>query len=299
MAEEEINYVKEVIKSDVNLVYVGLMCFLMLAVNFWGFLPLLVAGEIAAIFIAQNPRVQRIMRARRNKDQKMEVQDTEKSIVTALPANYQNDFQSVKHLCEEIERRSSDVNDPGGNSMLGGVIEKLSAFRFEYARMLRAHHMLSNRNYRNLQNMLKSEISKADQAVEREQSPQVRHALAQNLNILKKRFARIEKLDELVRLLEARLLVVRNSLSLIQDEVYTFTNVAGISDLVDNLLSNLSISDEFRTAYEDVLVAEASESAISALEASPFESSLSQSFEPPSEEETPHRPPRDHIRRVK
>jgi hypothetical protein len=51
--------------------------------------------------------------------------------------------------------------------------------------------------------------------------------------------------------------VTRNSLGLVQDEVYTFTNVAGISGLVDNLLTNLRMSEEFRSAYEDVLNAEA------------------------------------------
>lgn len=294
MAEEEINYVKEVMKSDVNLAYVGLMAFLTIVFS-WGFLPLLVAGEIAALFIAQHPRVQRLIRSRKNKDQVLETQDAEKAIVAALPANYQNDFHSVRRLCEEIEKRSGDVNDPGGNTLLTGVIEKLSAFRFEYARMLRAHHMLSTRNYRNLQNMLSNEISRAEKAVEKEDSPQVKHALAQNLNILRKRLARIQKLDELVRLLEARLQVVRNSLSLIQDEVYTFTNVAGISDLVDNLLSNLSISDEFRSAYEDVLIAEASDAGIASLEAS--QSDFGQVYE--STEEEQRRPPRERLRRVK
>ncbi|HEY7544398.1 MAG TPA: hypothetical protein VID27_05930 [Blastocatellia bacterium] len=297
MADEEINYVKEVMKSDINLGYVGLMAFLTIVFS-WGFLPLLVAGEIGALFIAQHPRVQRLIRSRKNKDQVLEVQDAEKAIVAALPANYQNDFNSVRRLCEEIEKRSSDVNDPGGNAMLGGVIEKLSAFRYEYARMLRAHHMLSSRNYRNLQNMLSNEISRAEKAVEMEDSPQVKHALAQNFNILRKRLARIQKLDELVRLLEARLQVVRNSLSLIQDEVYTFTNVAGISDLVDNLLSNLSISDEFRSAYEDVLVAEASESGIASLEVSSSEADFGNQYETPPEEEQ-RRPPREHLRRVK
>jgi hypothetical protein len=74
---------------------------------------------------------------------------------------------------------------------------------------------------------------------------------------LKQRLGRIRKLDELVRLLEARLQVIRNSLGLVHDEVYTFTDIAGISGLVDNLLTNLRLSEEFRTAYEDVLSSEA------------------------------------------
>ena len=294
MADEEINYVKEVFKSDLNLGFVGVMAFLMMVINFPGFLALLAAGEIGALFIAQDSRVQRIIRSRKNKDQKLETEDSEKSIVAALPVSYQNDFLSVRNLCDEIERRSSELEGEESNALLSGVTEKLSAFRFEYARMLRAHHLLSTRNYRNLQNMLSSEIARAEKAVEKEGSEQVRQALSQNLNILKKRLAKLEKLDELVRLLEARLQVIRNSLSLIQDEVYTFTNVAGISDLVDNLLTNLSISDEFRSTYEDVLITETA-SGMSALEASPPDP------ETLVEEEdlARRRNAREHIRRVK
>jgi hypothetical protein len=298
MADAEINYVKEVLRSDLNLCFVGIMAFMMLVINFPGFLALLAAGEIGALFIAQDSRVQRIIRARKNRHQKLETEDSEKSIVLALPPAYQNDFSSVRNLCDEIERRSSELDDKGSNAMLSAVTEKLSAFRYEYARMLRAHHLLSSRNYSNLQNMLNNEIIRAEKSVDREESEQVRQALVQNLNILKKRLARIQKLGELVRLLEARLQVIRNSLSLIQDEVYTFTNVAGISDLVDNLLTNLSISDEFRSTYEDVLITE-TDQGISALEASPGEQDMAEEAEEPAEEERRRRGARDHIRRVK
>jgi hypothetical protein len=298
MTDEEINYVKEVLKSDVNLIYIGVMVFLMLVVNFLGFLPLLLAGEICAVFIAQNSRVQRIIRSRKNKDKDLEIQDTEKSIVQLLPPSYQSDFHSMRTLCEEIERRSNELRDPGNKSLLAGVIEKLSAFRYEYARMLRAHHLLSSRNYRNLQNLLNNEISRAEKAVAAEKSEQVRHALAQNLNILKKRLARIQKLDELVRLLEARLQVVRNSLGLIQDEVYTFTDVAGISDLVSNLLDNLSISDEYRSAYEDILITEAD--GISGLDDSLLEvNPVDPNAESAEEEVSRPRKPREAVRPVK
>ena len=298
MADADINYVKEVLRSDLNLGFVGVMAFLMLVINFPGFLALLAAGEIGALFIAQDSRVQRIIRARKNKHQKLETEDTEKSIVLALPPAYQNDFSSVRNLCDEIERRSGELDDKGSNAMLSAVTEKLSAFRYEYARMLRAHHLLSSRNYANLQNMLNNEIIRAEKSVQKEGSEQVRQALSQNLYILNKRLARIQKLGELVRLLEARLQVIRNSLSLIQDEVYTFTNVAGISDLVDNLLTNLSISDEFRSTYEDVLISE-TEQSMSALETSPAEHDIADAEQEAEDERRRRQGARDHIRRVK
>src|SRR5262245_5986008 len=257
MADEEINYTKEVLASTPNMTFIGLMAFLMLAINFWGFLPLLLASQIGALFVAQHPRVPRIIRARKNKDRRIEVQEAETVIVNSLPGNYQSDYHSLRRLSDEIERRSNELGDASASGLLSGVIEKLSVFRYDYARMLRAHFLLSTRNYRNIEIGLSGEISRVEKAAARESSPQVRHALEQNLNVLKQRLGRVRKLDELVRLLEARLQVIRNSLGLVQDEIYTFTDVAGISGLVDNLLTNLRVSEEFRTAYEDVLSAEA------------------------------------------
>lgn len=269
--DDEINFVKEALKSQFNLGFIGVMAFLMLVINFWAFLPLLVAGQLGAMLLAQSPLIQRAIRLRKVWEQKLKTQESEEAIVQALPANYQADFQSVKALCEEIERRSSELDTEKSNKLLADVVAKLSAFRYEYARMQRAHHLLATRNYRQLQITLDNEIARAERAVEREDAAQVRYALSQNLSILERRRERIQKLAELVRLLEARLQVIKNSLGLIQDEVYTFTNVAGIQGMVDNLLINLSITEEFRADYEDVLNVDDSELGLTSLEDRPGE----------------------------
>ncbi|MCA1633666.1 MAG: hypothetical protein LC802_08100 [Acidobacteria bacterium] len=261
-----INFVKEALKSEYNLGFIGVMAFLMLVVNFWAFLPLLFAGQLGAALLAQMPIIQRYIKMKKVWQRKENDQETEKRIVALLPANYQTDFHSVRALCEEIERRSAELGTGGAGRMLADVVAKLSSFRYEYARMLRARHLLSTRNYRQLQHALAQQIEQAEEALKGEEARQVRYALTQNLSILRQRQARIKRLDELVRLLDARLQVIKNSLGLIQDEVYTFTDVAGIQGLVDNLLINLSISDEFRAEYEDVLNVEAEGASLSALE---------------------------------
>src|SRR5215510_8859015 len=177
MADEEINYTKEVLSSNLNLGFIGVMAFLMLVVNFWGFLPLLLAGEIGALFIAQNPRVQRIIRARKNRDQKIESEEAETVSINSLPVSYQSDYHSLRRLCDEIEKRSTELGDAGASALLSGVVEKLSTFRHDYARMLRAHYLLSTRNYRNIEAGLCQDISRVEKSAERESSPQVRHAL--------------------------------------------------------------------------------------------------------------------------
>ena len=264
---DDINYVNEALKSQYNLAFIGVMAFLMLVFNFWAFLPLLAAGELAAMLLAQMPLVQRYIKTKKLWQRKESDEESEKRIVLSLPPQYQADFHSVRTLCEEIERRSGELGSEGAGRLLADIVAKLSSFRYEYARMLRARHLLSTRNYRQLQLALAQQIEQGEAALEREEARQVRAALTQNLSILRQRLARVKRLDELVRLLDARLQVIKNSLGLIQDEVYTFTDVAGIQGLVDNLLINLSISDDFRDEYEDVLNVEADDRALSALEA--------------------------------
>ena len=261
-----INFVKEALKSQYNLGFIGVMAFLMLVVNFWAFLPLLAAGEIAALLLAQMPIIQRYIKMKKVWQRKESDEESEKRIVLSLPPQYQADFHSVRALCEEIERRSGELGTGGAARLLADIVAKLSSFRYEYARMLRARHLLSTRNYRQLQHALAQQIGQAEAALEGEEARQVRDALTQNLSILRQRLERVKRLDELVRLLDARLQIIKNSLGLIQDEVYTFTDVAGIQGMVDNLLINLSISDEFRAEYEDVLSVESDGRALSELE---------------------------------
>jgi hypothetical protein len=264
--EGGINFVKEALKSEYNLGFIGVMAFFMLVVNFWAFLPLLIAGQLGAALLAQMPIIQRYIKMKKVWQRKESDAEAEKRIIALLPANYQADFHSVQALCDEIERRSAELGASGAGRMLADVIAKLSSFRYEYARMLRARHLLSTRNYRQLHTALAQQIEQAEAALEGEEARPVRYALTQNLSILRQRLERIKRLDELVRLLDARLQVIKNSLGLIQDEVYTFTDVAGIQGLVDNLLINLSISDEFRAEYEDVLNVETEGASLSALE---------------------------------
>jgi len=98
-----------------------------------------------------------------------------------------------------------------------------------------------------------AELKRLDKTAEDERSEQVRTTLNQNSQILQQRITKGRQLSELVRLIEARLRVVSDSLQLIQDEVYSMTDVRGVSDVVDELLVKFEMNDEFRSYYDDVL----------------------------------------------
>jgi hypothetical protein len=254
MPKREINYVKGTLTSTLNYTFVGLMVFLTLVLSNPGFLFLLLAGELGVFILSQTGFMQRIIQARAEREWRQEQEQAEQRIVNTLSDGYKADFFKVRQLCEEIERRAGETTENKTSGLvMEGLIEKLSSFRLEYIRMLRAHYLLANRNYKDMQRRLEVEIKRSEDMIGTEQSPQVRATLGQNLKILRQRFSKLRQLDDLVRLLEARLQVVRNSLQLIQDEVYSLTDVRGISDMVDNLIVNLELNDEFRSYYDEVL----------------------------------------------
>jgi hypothetical protein len=248
-----INHAKTLLQSFPNLFFIGVMLLLSLVIS-PAFLFLLMAGELSALMIAQTKFVNNLMRSRTERERRKEQERIENQILAGLADTYKKDFQATKQLCLDIENRAGEVEtDKSARPLIEGVTDKLSSFRFEYIRMLRAHFLLANRDYKRMQRWLDEESNRIKKAIDAEPSEQVRTTLRQNIKVLSQRAAKVRQLDELVRVIEARLQVVRNSLQLIQDEVYSMADVRGINSIVDELLMNLEINDEFRSYYNDTL----------------------------------------------
>jgi len=252
MSLQNTSHLKALYQSLPNLIFIGAMAFLALAIH-PAFLFLLLGGELSVLMLAQNARLQRILRARAEQERNREQERSETEIINSLADSYKRDFLALKHLCGEIEARTRELGPD--QPLLEGIVEKLYGLRLEYIRMLRGHFLLANRDYSAIGASLEREVEVLDRAIRNEQSEQVRVTMDQRLQILKQRVSKAKHLGELVRLIEARLQVVSDSLQLIQDEVYSLTDVRGISGVVDELLMKIEMNDEFRAYYGDVLSA--------------------------------------------
>jgi hypothetical protein len=253
MAQTEPNYVKEVLKSQWNLAFIGIMFLLMVFSGFFlAFGALFLAGEIFALIIAQLPQVQHYYRLKQQIDGQENLAEKSREIAQKLPPQYSQDFLSVEQICNDIESKfqGSDASD---NFLLRDLITKLGSFRFEYARMLNAHFLTSTKDVNRLTSRLQSELQNNVNILQNEKNAKVQEALKQNARILKQRLTRALQMSDLQRLLEARLAVVKNSLNLLHDEVTTTGNPEDMSSAVNNLLLTLNIDEELKATYEDVL----------------------------------------------
>ena len=250
MTSRDISHLRLLYQSLPNLGFIGVTLFFSLVVH-PAFLFILLAGELGLLMLAQTAPVQRILRARAEKERNRDQERTENQILDGLPEHYRGDFLALKKLCGEIGNRTRELGSD--RPLLDGIVEKLYSFRMEYIRMLRGHFLLSNRNYAEVEERLEEETERIEKALGTEQSAQVRMTMDQHLQILRQRITKTRQLADLVRLIEARLQVVGDSLQLIQDEVYSMTDVQGLSGVVDDLLVKIQMNEEVRSYYNDVL----------------------------------------------
>jgi len=247
----KVDDLKRLYQSIPNLIFVGVMLFATLAIH-PAFLFLLLGGELGLLLASGTAPVQNMLQARAARERQQEQENTEGRILAGIPDNYKAEFRALDELCREIERRASEAEADTG-ALMKGVVDKLSGFRLEYLRMLRAHFLLANRNYREIEGDLVEQSKRIEAKSKQETSQAVRQALEQNLALLNQRLAKVKQLEELVRLIEARLQVVNSSMQLIRDEVDSMTDVRGISTAVDDLLVHLEMNDELRSFYDETL----------------------------------------------
>jgi hypothetical protein len=259
MPASKIDDIKTLFQSLPNLVFIGVMIFISLALH-PGFLFLMAGGELTLLLLAQTASIQKMLRARDERSRLAELRRMEEQTLAGLPQTYTADFGALKQLCAEIEHRATEVEEESASgALMRGVVEKLSSFRLEYVRMLRAHFLLAHRNFKEIQSRLADDRARIENEIKVEQSEQVRDTLEQNLKILQQRDAKVKQLKELVRLIEARLQVVNSSLQLIKDEVDGMTDVRGISNVVDDLLVRLQVNEELRSFYDETLAGDSGE----------------------------------------
>lgn len=242
-----------IFKTSLNYILLTVMLILFFWTGEFGaIVALTIAAEFGLFLLSQTPLLQRYLNIVKSQEDTESLRESEKTIINSLPRAEQTKFASIQYLCDQIEKHSTDIGSSEiGNNQVSDILQKLSKFRYEYARILRVKYLLDTRDTNGNQD-LDDQISEAQYAFNHESNSSVKKALSQNLDVLKRRKASQSELNDFGRLLEARLSLVRNSVGLIQDKIYKETNVEGISDLVDDLNSNLDVNEELKD-YEELL----------------------------------------------
>ncbi len=236
-AQGEPNYYKEAFFNQYNLIFLGGMLGLSLL-----YPPLLyLTLGLESIYMAllpDNPRFRRLVRSWRLEQMREERNDRLRERFAALGDLHKKRFLALKRVCESIESMASGVSR-GTMLLLEQDLEKLEYLLESFLDMLLAVQRIDQYLRRYGREAIEDEIARLKADLKEVESERVRRVKERNIEILRKRLARYDALLEQKELLKANLDTIEDTLSLLEDNVLSMQDRAGVVEQIDGMIGSI------------------------------------------------------------
>lgn len=187
--------------------------------------PLVAAAELVYLLgLAHYPRFQHLVRARRDYHKAVSSEEAAEELVKGLSASRRQRFDAVRERCRELQRSlaATRAGEKGLDDLFEDQqVDSVNKLLWVFLRTLSYEQMLDAL----CTGVPKKEIEAALQRAERDQaastSETLKAALAENVDVLKKRLENLQRAEENREGLRARLGRIENSILLIQEQALT------------------------------------------------------------------------------
>ncbi|HEX5759182.1 MAG TPA: hypothetical protein VF121_08310 [Thermoanaerobaculia bacterium] len=186
--------------------------------------PLVAAVELVYLLgLSHNPRFQNLVRARRDYRKALSTEEAAEQLVKGLNASRRQRFDAVRDRCRELQRSlaAARTGEEGFGDLLGDQqTESVNKLLWVFLRTLAYEQMLDGL----CTAVPKKEIEQSLQRAERDQataSEPLKAALAENVEVLRKRLENLQRAEENLQGLRARLVRIENSILLVQEQALT------------------------------------------------------------------------------
>jgi hypothetical protein len=187
--------------------------------------PLVAAAELVYLLgLAHYPRFQHLVRARRDYRKAVSSEEAAEELVKGLSSSRRQRFDTVRERCRELQRSlaATRAGEKGLDDLFEDQqVESVNKLLWVFLRTLSYEQMLDAL----CTGVPKKEIETALQRAERDQaastSETLKAALAENVDVLKKRLENLQRAEENREGLRARLGRIENSILLIQEQALT------------------------------------------------------------------------------
>ena len=251
-----VEYIKEAFKVPYNLILLtgGLLAGV-ITLHPEAVWPIVGALEIIYLLtIAQHPRFQNLVRARQGGREVAGSNVVAERLTATLSADRRERFDRVRARCEELQRSAAEAG--GGGQPLGDLLgaqqtESVNKLLWAFLRALVQEQVLAGfstpaRRAEIEENLRRVEADQAKPG----QSEAMRTALAESVEVLKKRLENLGRAGENLESLRARLLRIENSILLIQEQALTRSDPSFIEAEVKAATAGLDSSEEMLRMME-------------------------------------------------
>lgn len=238
--DNETNYYKEAAADQYNLIV--MIFFVLSALVALNPAPLLIGTGLEILYLLFVPETEFFKRYIDNKHFNRRAQQAEQERqqrVQNLPHSQRRRYRKIDSLIERTEENLKE----SGEGLGGRMIDKLDRLRERYLWMMELVNDYAGYLNSLERGQIKSDISDVQEEL-KEADGEVKAALQERLNILQKRFDRLEQVRNHHQIVKTQVQTVEDILRLIYESSMTMQNPQGISKQIDDLLFEVESTEE-------------------------------------------------------
>ena len=242
-APESINYVKEAFNSQYNwITLIGAAGFALVSGSP---LPLLLAAGLELMYLSlvpQNPRFQRLVRARKYEELRRLTEEQLGALAVTLTPDMRKRYESLQAVCSAI-RTNYGLLSATSQIFVGQMEEKLQGLLQGFLRLLFA--VQQHRDY--LRTTDAQEVKREQALLEKavaSDPPKVQEINRKRIEILQKRLEKFGKIRENQQVIDAQCSAIEDVLQLIRDQSVTLRDPQQVSDQLGALVHDVEQTEE-------------------------------------------------------
>ena len=242
-APESINYVKEAFNSQYNwITLIGAAGFALVSGSP---LPLLLAAGLELMYLSlvpQNPRFQRLVRARKYAELRRLTEEQLGALAVTLTPDMRKRYESLQAVCSAI-RTNYGLLSATSQIFVGQMEEKLQGLLQGFLRLLFA--VQQHRDY--LRTTDAQEVKREQALLEKavaSDPPKVQEINRKRIEILQKRLEKFGKIRENQQVIDAQCSAIEDVLQLIRDQSVTLRDPQQVSDQLGALVHDVEQTEE-------------------------------------------------------
>jgi len=251
---EDIDYLGAAFWNQYNIIsLVGLGAMGLFVPGLW-----YMAAAAEMVYLAtvpSNERFQRLVRSEANRASIEATETRDRDMLAMLAQRDKRRYLELVEICEKIRAVAGTV-DYSSRILVEQDIAKLDYLLRTFLGMLTA----LNRQRDHLASVDRDQIRRDTRRLEKEletAKPRIRAIKERNLEILRQRLSRLDRVEEDQELIEANLDTIEATLKLIRDNVVSLNNPEGISDQIDSVVVNMQENERLMESMASFLDAQA------------------------------------------
>jgi hypothetical protein len=217
--------------------------------------PLIAAFEIVYLLgLAHHPRFQNLVRARREGKRVADSDQTAERLIASLSPERGERFEQVRRRCEELGRSLANAGVEAtfaGDLLDGPQAESVNKLLWVFLRTLAYEQAVAGFCMVAPRQEIEAQLAKAEAELARPGlSEAMRAAHTDNADVLRKRLENLQRAEENLESLRARLVRIENSVLLIQEQALTRRDPTFIEAEVKAATAGLTSLEEMLSSVD-------------------------------------------------